>query len=781
MKLPLFLILFAPAWAQEVVPGRFIVELEGEPAARLATRAARRAAVAREQAVVERAIRARGGQVTGAVDIVANALMVEGAEAAALEGLPGVRKVHPVRRYERVMYDFEREIHGVGQAWSEIGGDAKAGEGMKIAILDSGVLETHQAFRQPDLPMPEGFPKGTLAATNNKVIVARSYDRSSPRDTVGHGTAVASVAAAAPHNGPGGFFAGVAPRAWIGNYKVEDSGGGIYNDVVLRALNDAVGDGMDVINMSFGSPGVGTEDEIMLRAFDRCLENGILLVRSAGNTPGAMTVDDDAAYARVIAVGATQNSRVAAAASVLPSQGAAMPGQPASNSSAAAPLSGAVMDAAAEGDASGLACNPLAPESMTGRIAVIQRGQCFFSEKMANAQRAGAIAVIVYNAAAPADGSNPDDYFTMDLSNAETPITIPGIMIGHSNGRRLIELSKSVEDFTVQVRFGTATMDPRRMASFSSRGPGVGLAIKPDLVAIGVSVNTAVLPAASAASCSPFTETICSVSGYSMISGTSFSSPYVAGAAAVVKGARKGLSVDEYRSLVVNSTNSVDIEDATRTPVQSAGSGHLNLRNALQNTLAAAPVSLSFGSGGSTLELTRKLRLKNLSGEPATVTLAVDTADEFKPVVSPDVLTLEGGETAEVDVAFRASNLPDGAYQGFITANTSLNGVTTRVPYWYGTTTPETPASIVTYVQRSTVGVNEQAQVYVRIHNPTGLPLGDIEPKVTPITLGATVVGVRRSTFPNAWLVTVQPGRTGSNSWRVEAGTVSATFSVTGR
>lgn len=782
MRSLFFLLLFAPLWAQEVVPGRYIVELSGEPAAKAAARSARQAEVAREQRAVEQAIMSRGGRVQAAVDTVANALIVEAPGEAALAGLPGVRNVYPVRRFKRLLVDYEREIHQVGQAWAVIGGDSKAGEGMKIAILDTGIQPSHPAFKQPDLPMPEGYPKGTEAATSNKVIVARSYDGFDPRDRAGHGTAVASVAAGSPHDAPGGFFAGVAPKAWLGAYRVENVDGFFYDDNILRALEDAVKDGMDVINMSFGAPGFGVANDLFNRAFDACADNGIIVVRSAGNTPGAMTVDDDASYERVIAVGATQNSRVTVAASVVPSQGAAMPGAAASNSSSAEPLSGAVADIASSEDPEGLGCEALPSGSLNDRIAIIRRGTCLFSVKMFNAQQAGARAVIVYNNPAPADGSSPDDYFIMDLSGGDRPVHIPGIMIGNTNGRRLLELGKTVEDFSVQVRFGLASADPRRLASFSSRGPGVNLNVKPDLVAVGVSVNTARLTASSSTECMPFTDVVCSTSGYGLISGTSFSGPYVAGAAAVVKAARAGLTSDEYRSLIVNSTNSVDIDGSPRVSVQSAGSGSLNLAHALESTLAAAPVSITFGSGGSTIEKTRKLRLKNISSDPATVTLSVDSADEFKPELSPSSLAVGGGETAEVEVSFRASDLPDGAYQGLIIANNSLNGVETRIPYWYGTTTPNVPVSIFTLPWDDTVRVTEDTFALVRIHNASGLPLTEVEPKVTPLTAGATVVSIQRSrSYPNMWRVNVRLGRIGQNSWRVEAGDISSTFTITGR
>lgn len=772
----IFLLLFVPLWAQDFVPGRYIVELAGEPAVRATTRAARRQAIAAAQRSVERALTARGVRVTAAVDTVANALIVEAKDESLLAGLTGVKKIHRVRRYKPVLMDFELDIHQTRDAWSFVGGDAKAGEGMKIAILDSGIDVTHAAFNQPDLQAPDGYPQvdreENRRFTSNKIIVARSYERESTAlDRSGHGTAVASVAAAAPHDSIAGRFSGVAPRAWLGAYRVTDSDDGYLSSFILQALDDAVKDGMDVINMSFGSPGVGEQDEFILAAFERCLQNGIILVRSAGNTPGAMTVDDDASYDRVIAVGATQNSQLSASPAVVPSQGVSIPAGTSSNTSGLAPVSGSVFDVTTSNDPEGLGCTALPEGTMRGKIALIRRGECFFWLKISNAALSGAVGAIIYNSPAPADGS-PEDIIKMDLSVAEVPVTIPALFIGNSNGRRLLEQLKSNEDFTVQLRFGAIPNNPKLLASFSSQGPGVALSIKPDIVAVGSQVVAAVPTGAC---------DLCASTGYARISGTSFSGPYTAGAAAVLKSSRRDLTVDDYRSLIVNSTTSVNPAEGPAVSVMAAGSGLLNIKNALESTLIAAPVSLTFRSGGSTVDLSKQLKLKNLSSEALTLTLFVDSTDEAKAAVSPDTLTLGGGETADIDVTLRGSDLADGAYQGFVVVSNSLNGVATRVPYWYAVKTADVPKSIVIVDVDESAALSGTGRALVRVHDGAGLALGEIEPRVTPLTAGAEVVSIVRSSFANTWRINVRPGRLGANSFRVEAGEVTRTFSIEGR
>src|SRR4029078_7121749 len=131
--------------------------------------------------------------------------------------------------------------------------------------------QTHAAFQDPAMTVPDGYPKGDGAFTNNKVIVARSYvdklapgdrtadysrpDDLSARDHSGHGTAVAMIAAGAANTGPLATITGIAPKAWLGSYKVFGTPGvNDYADPVIpQALQDAFADGMDVVVMAFGA------------------------------------------------------------------------------------------------------------------------------------------------------------------------------------------------------------------------------------------------------------------------------------------------------------------------------------------------------------------------------------------------------------------------------------------------------------------------------------------------------------------------------------------------
>src|SRR6478672_8551891 len=185
MKFLWTLLLTFPLFAENV-PGRYIVELTTEPVATQARGLGRdamrspaaqraRARIRAEQAAARGRVQAAEGVVSASLENVQNALVVEidDAKAPRLAALPGVRKVYPVREF-RLLLDHALPLHKVPEAWTQVG-VGNAGAGIKIGILDTGVDVRHAGFNDGGFTAPEGFPRGDLAFTNNKVIVARSY------------------------------------------------------------------------------------------------------------------------------------------------------------------------------------------------------------------------------------------------------------------------------------------------------------------------------------------------------------------------------------------------------------------------------------------------------------------------------------------------------------------------------------------------------------------------------------------------------------------------------
>ena len=273
------------------------------------------------------AVAKAGARVTSANQVFVNGVFIEAtaAQAQQLRSLPGValvEKLPPLKLHLNRALD----LMTVRTAWSSVNGEQSAGAGVRIAIIDSGIDNTHPAFQENGLQYPAGYPKcnesrGDCAFVNRKVIAARSYvdllvgtdpatsrpDDVSPRDRVGHGTAVAMVAAGARNDGPAGAITGVAPRAWLGNYKVFGSPGVngqyTYDNVIIQALEDAASDGMHIAVLSLGAPAVwgpldrgatcqfeGTRPcDWRANAVENAAQAGLVVVVSAGNDGDSAT------------------------------------------------------------------------------------------------------------------------------------------------------------------------------------------------------------------------------------------------------------------------------------------------------------------------------------------------------------------------------------------------------------------------------------------------------------------------------------------------------------
>ena len=540
-------------WAQS--RSEYAVVLTGPPLARQAvSRKSIGSAtkIRQNQAALRATIQARHIPVQGSTHLLANALFVQASaeEAEALRNLPGVRRVEYLPGFRRQL-DRAGDLVGTPGAWELLGGEANAGAGMKIGILDTGIDQTHPGFRDDSLPLLDGFPKGReedLPYTNRKVIVARSYvgllkapDDTSPKDHSGHGTAVAMIAAGVRNQGPAGTIAGVAPRAFLGSYKIFGSPGvndTVTGEVLVKALEDALTDGMDVVTLSVGSPaqigplahdcgsgGTGPCD-IFADAIENAARLGLVAVAPAGNDgaaglnyPTLNTIHSPGTAPSAITVGASTNSHLFFAAVL--SAGRRISALFGEGPKPNPPLTAPLRDVSQLRN-DGRACSALPAGSLGGAIALIQRGgDCGFFTKVDNAQRAGAVGVIIYQYDGEEAIFNPGD-----LAGTR----IPAVMVGASGGQSLKSLLRSQPDAPVTLDATLAPVDAKSdlVVDVSSHGPSIGdvtkgeAPIKPELVAVGQDVYTATQ------SSDPKGE-LYDPNGYIAVQGTSFAVPMVAG------------------------------------------------------------------------------------------------------------------------------------------------------------------------------------------------------------------------------------------------------------
>lgn len=771
----------ALALGAQILPDWHILELATEPAGKV--RGVR--AIRDSQSAARTALGVRFGArvaVRESTEIVANTLIIQGeATADELAALPGVKRVWPVTRITPAL-DRAALLANAPRAWEITGGSERAGLGMKIAIVDSGADTRHAGFQGTPGPMPDGFPKSSSDLfrehTNGKVIVYRSYERmqgheETPEDRAGHGTAVAMIAAGVRNRGPRAEIQGIAPGAFLGIYKVFGGPNGENGNLgaVLRALDDAVADGMDVINISLGAePALRPSIDPLIPAIERAASLGVTVVKAAGNSgPVRFSQSSPFVGSNGLTAGSSLTDRIFFSG-LRVDGGEPVPAVSSDGSRPPNPVSAPFRDAETV-DPSGLLCSRAPAGSLNGAIVLILRGTCLFEEKLNNAQIAGAVGAVVYtHAQDPAA-------FQMGVGAAG----LPAVMVSHANGLALKQLLAEMPR-RVEVSF-TETLPilvtSNGIANSSSRGPGVDDGIQPDLVAVGANVYTATQKAnPSGAQYDP--------SGYVVRSGTSFSAPVVAGAYALVKAARPGLRAERYRSLLVNNAEPFPSGD-TPGPVQVFGAGRLDIAAALEGRLTLDPVSISFGAGGQQVNAERGMRVQNVSGNVGTWSVEVSSADAVKPVIEPAEFSLGPGDTADLRIRLNGS-LALGEYQGhllFRRFGAPEGERPPRAAYWYGVPSG-TPASAAFLPSPpATARTGATVSVSLLVTDAIGAPVASEAPRVTLAEGSGDFLSAQSldNQSRGYWQIQVRMGSVPNeiNRFRVEIGPLVREISIRSR
>ena len=664
---------------------------------------------------------APSAQVERSYQVVLNGMAVDmsAEEAAAVRALPGVRAVTPDIPFQLDMFATPAQI-GAPAVWDQLGGQAKAGGGVKVAIIDSGIYVTRDAsgafagnpcFNDTGFKMPKGFPKGDTRFTNNKVIVARAYFRPDDPPTPGnetpipgpegspHGTHVAGTVACnagtvATIQSVDVELSGVAPAAYLMNYRVfypsaspEDfQNGNAYVAELVQAIDDAVADGADVISNSWGSSYQNTLawPDPMVQAAEAAVKAGVTMVFAQGNSgPAEATGNSPANSPDVIAVGATTKDVTivpgqidVTAPAPVPANLTAMTVGPAQfGAQLTAPLGPApYVPAQVVGGGSSLGCNPFPAGSLTGAIAVIERGVCEFSTKVFNAQTAGAVAALVYNSAA-----NGDNLQAMGPGVDAPRVTIPSWFMRRSQGLAMVAYHTANPGATMAQFTYAPQVTPNPgdvMAGFSSRGPTQDKILKPDVVAPGVDIVSsgyAVGPFPT-----PFT-------GFGPQNGTSMATPHVAGAAALLLDLHPKWTPGQVKSaLMTTATKEVFLDTAGAVPagVLDRGSGRIALEPAANPGLTLDHPSLSGGevAAGTELAFTIGVRGTNTGANQ----WAVSTTGEGLTITpSTSVLSVSGQKRTQLGVTVVAGAEP-GDYDGEVVLTNAATGQTLHVPVWLG-------------------------------------------------------------------------------------------------
>ena len=669
-------------------------------------------------------------------------------QAEAMKALPGVLSVDKDQVYEMDTSTTPTFL-GLSQPapdgfWARTGA---RGENVIIGMVDSGVWPEHPSFSDrtgangnatqdgkldyQQIPgwhgkctPGEGF---TGTDCNQKLIGARYYNAgwggnaeikarfpfefNSPRDWGGHGTHTSSTAggnAGVQATGVTAVFgqvSGIAPRARIATYKVcwadQPTGGGCFGSDSVAAIDQAVADGVDVINFSISGTSTNFRDAVEI-AFLFAADAGVFVAASAGNSgPASSTVAHPGPWLTTVAAGTHNRNGVG---SVTLGNGSTYTGASFANALAATAAIDAASAALAGADPAkaelcygavdngGVAV--LDPAKVAGKVVLCKRGTTALVNKSGAVAEAGGVGAVIYNQAA---GLN-----TLALMHA-----VPTVHVDDASGLAIKSyIAATTPSATASIEQATIVYNvPAPLtASFSSRGPllaGNGDLLKPDLMAPGQDILAGVAPPNNGGRL------------FDLYSGTSMSSPHVAGLAALFKQVHPEWSPMAIKSALMTTGYDV-LDGGTPAPntnpvlIFRQGAGHVDPNKAENPGLVfdsgyadwiaficgtqpgsfCAPgqaidpsnlnvASIAIGDMAGVQTVTR--RVTNVTGGPATFNATVTGMTGFTTLVSPSSLTLARGETKTFTVTFTRTTAGLGGYTGGQLRWTN-GGTVVRVP-----------------------------------------------------------------------------------------------------
>jgi subtilisin family serine protease len=584
---------------------------------------------------------------------------------------------------------------GATSVYPRLGGTRNAGKGVIVGIIDTGAWPEHPSFAdQGNLGAPPPKPDGTprtcdfgdnpltpavdVFRCNNKLIGGArfldTYDQvagddvyRSARDSGGHGTHTAStavgnvVSSAKVFGVERGPVAGIAPGAWLSVYKVLGPQGGFTSDIV-SAIQQAVKDGVDVLNYSIGGGGGGPTDPSM-QAFWDAYAAGVFVAASAGNSgPGAGTVDNYVPW--VTTVAASTQTREFSSTLTLRSGGDTLTLTGASITAGVPDATPVVLAESVPGYSGGAICQtPAAAGTFTGKIVACQRGVNGRIEKGYNVAQGGAVGMILYNPTL--QDVETDNHF------------LPAVHL--ADGTRfkafMTEHSEVTGSFTAgQTHSGKGDV----MAAFSSRGPG-GLVLKPDITAPGVQILAGNTPTPDAVDGGPAGQY------YQAIAGTSMSAPHIAGAAALLAALHPEWSPGQIKSAMMTTATTDVVKEDETTPADPLdyGSGRLDLTKADEPgltfdetsdrmlALGADPlraIDLNLPSIDAKVMPGRISTVRtatNVSGKTQRYTVKVTSPAGSRITVSPRTFTVKPGRSVKLRIEI-SSTAPTAQYFGEI-------------------------------------------------------------------------------------------------------------------
>ena len=677
----------APGTFENEITGQWFVQLKGKPTA--AGGSAQQARAEKQQLKADAKAAGLSFKERMSFERLFNGLSIDAdtATAARLRDIRGVQAVFPMTTIDIPVTEQPSpelataiDMTGARIAQTEL---SLTGAGIKVAVMDTGIDWNH-----PDLG--GCFGSGCRVATGYDFVgddfnadqASAAYQPvphpdTNPDDCNGHGTHVSGIV------GANGDVVGVAPEVTFHAYRVFGCEGSTTADIMLAAMERALADGSDILNMSIGSAFQTWPQYPTAVGADLLVANGMIVITSIGNSGanGVYTASAPGVGNEVIGVASFDNSHVSALTFLTPG-GRRVPyleiteTTDAPTTGASAPVvivgrgctkSGPTWELPAE--------DPYPAGGVSGKVALIDRGTCTFDAKYQRAITAGAVGVIIANNVSGmfAGGATSDrGFFSIGISLEDGNALKAEINAAGTNPTSVTWTNERVN--AVNPTGG-------RMSSFTSYGMTAELKLKPDIGAPGGLIRST-YPLEKGA--------------HAIVSGTSMASPHVAGAAALYLQAHPGTTQAELRTRLQNSADPIPFgATAFIEVVHRQGAGMLDIDDAILSTATVEPsrISLGEGTGGSAT-----LTVTNNGAEAVTYTVshvgALTTAGTtnapglLTPTSSaaftaPSITVPAGGQ-ATVGVAVAAAQAAQtvrSQYGGYVVLTPDNGTAPLRVPY----------------------------------------------------------------------------------------------------
>lgn len=511
------------------------------------------------------------------------------------------------------------------------------GKGVKIGIIDTGVDYKHRDLSRNfkggrDIVDGDGDPMETKGAFGQVTL---------------HGTHVAGIIAA------NGQMKGVAPEASIYAYRALGPGGYGTSEQILAAIEQAIKDKVDILNLSLGT-NVNGPDLPLSIALNKAVDYGIVAVTSSGNSgPNDWTVGSPGTASKALSVGAS--TPTLHITYILDQDGERIRLESMQGS---APwelnreyrlINGGIG-------------RPQELREARGKIVLLERGHLTFLEKVKNAAEAGAVAAIIFN-----NTQGPL------LGNLEQISPIPIMGITKKEGKRLLRKMEAGD-----VRIKTAVLEEKdTLAPFSSRGPVTSTwEIKPDVLAPGVAIQSTV------------------PGGYIPMQGTSMAAPHVAGAAALIKQAHPDWSPEQIKAALMNNAKPLRNSNGRLYRTYEQGAGRIQLEESLKAEVLAYPASLQFGRfrmNDRLHEHTAEIIIENISKEVKRISFSVPKHEPGIDWHIPLPLMLQPGEKKKVEIHLSAEPelLQNKIRDGLLLMHADSREI--RIPYLFVLEEPDYP------------------------------------------------------------------------------------------